>query len=83
MKVNKAYKFRFEPNADQEVVLNNLLGSTRFVWNQMLVVSFGMFARNERINAVNLVNKIPALKISLSSLFGKKLKCSSTSAESA
>ena len=54
MKINKAYKFRLEPNADQEVVLNNLIGSARFVWNQMLALSFEMFARNEHINAVNL-----------------------------
>ena len=63
MKINKAYKFRLEPNADQEVVLNNLVGCARFVWNQMLALSFEMFARNEHINAVNLVNKITALKI--------------------
>ena len=62
MKINKAYKFRLEPNADQEVVLNNLVGCARFVWNQMLALSFEMFARNEHINAVNLVNKITALK---------------------
>ena len=62
MKINKAYKFRLEPNADQEVVLNNLVGSARFVWNHMLVLSFEMLARNEHINAVNLVNKITVLK---------------------
>ena len=62
MKINKAYKFRLEPNAEQEVVLNNLVGSARFVWNQILVVSFEMFAKNEFINATNLVNKITELK---------------------
>lgn len=62
MKINKAYKFRLKPNANQEVVLNNLVGSARFVWNQMLVVSFEMFAKNEFINATNLVNRITGLK---------------------
>ena len=62
MKINKAYKFRLEPNAEQEVVLNNLVGSARFVWNQMLALSFDMFARNEFINATNLVNKIMDIK---------------------
>ncbi|WP_201575869.1 RNA-guided endonuclease TnpB family protein [Psychrobacter sp. H8-1] len=62
MKINKAYKFRLEPNAEQEVVLNNLVGSARFVWNQILAVSFEMFAKNEFINATNLVNKIMDLK---------------------
>ena len=62
MKINKAYKFRLEPNAEQELVLNKLLGSARFVWNQILALSFEMLANNERINKVNLVNKIPELR---------------------
>lgn len=62
MKINKAYKFRLEPNAEQEVILNNLVGSARFVWNQVLAVSFEMFAKNEFINATNLVNKIMDIK---------------------
>ena len=62
MKINKAYKFRLEPNAEQEVILNNLVGSARFVWNQVLALSFDMFAKNEFINATNLVNKIMDIK---------------------
>ena len=62
MKINKAYKFRLEPNAEQEIILNNLVGSARFVWNQMLAISFEMFAKNEFINASNLVNKIMDIK---------------------
>ena len=62
MKINKVYKFRLEPNAEQEVILNNLVGSARFVWNQILAVSFEMFAKDKFINATNLVNKITDLK---------------------
>lgn len=62
MKINKAYKFRLEPNAEQELVLNKLLGSARFVWNQILAISFGMLAKNERINKDVLVKKIPELR---------------------
>ena len=62
MKINKAYKFRLEPNVEQQIILNNLVGSARFVWNQMLAISFEMFAKNEFINATNLVNKIMDLK---------------------
>ncbi|MGP5549080.1 RNA-guided endonuclease InsQ/TnpB family protein [Psychrobacter namhaensis] len=62
MKINKAYKFRLEPNAEQEIILNNLVGSARFVWNHMLAISFEMLAKNEFINATNLVNKIVGLK---------------------
>ncbi|UDM37559.1 transposase [Acinetobacter haemolyticus] len=62
MKINKAYKFRLEPNAEQELVLNKLLGSARFVWNQVLAISFEMLAKNERITKDNLVKKIPDLR---------------------
>lgn len=62
MKINKAYKFRLEPNAEQEIMLNNLAGSARFVWNHILAISFAMFAKDEFINATNLVNKITELK---------------------
>ncbi|MFK4000852.1 RNA-guided endonuclease InsQ/TnpB family protein [Psychrobacter namhaensis] len=62
MKINKAYKCRLEPTAEQAVILNNLVGSARFVWNHMLAISFEMFAKNEFINATNLVNKIMDLK---------------------
>ncbi|WP_296243911.1 MULTISPECIES: RNA-guided endonuclease InsQ/TnpB family protein [unclassified Psychrobacter] len=62
MKINKAYKFRLEPNVEQEIILNNLVGSARFVWNQMLAMSFEMFAKNEFISATNLVNKIMDIK---------------------
>ena len=62
MKINKAYKFRLEPNAEQEIILNNLVGSARFVWNQILAISFEMFAKDEFINATNLVNKIMDIK---------------------
>ena len=62
MKINKAYQFRLEPTVEQAVVLNNLVGSARFVWNQILAASFEMFAKNEYINATSLVNKIMDLK---------------------
>ena len=62
MKINKAYKFRLEPNAEQGVMLTRLVDSARFVWNQVLAVSFEMFAKGEFINATNLVNKITGLK---------------------
>ena len=62
MKINKAYKFRLEPNAEQGVMLTQLVDSARLVWNQILATSFEMFAKGEFINATNLVNKITGLK---------------------
>ena len=62
MKINKAYKFRLEPNAEQGVMLSQLVGSARLVWNQILAMSFEMFAKGEFIDATSLVNKITGLK---------------------
>ena len=32
----KAFKFRLEPNKEQQVLINKTLGCTRFLYNQML-----------------------------------------------
>ena len=56
-KSTKRINLGFEPNAEQELVFKQVFGSARFVWNQILAVSFEMLANNERINKVNLVNK--------------------------
>ena len=34
--MNKAYKYRIYPNADQRVLLAKTFGCCRFIWNQML-----------------------------------------------
>ncbi|WP_164709201.1 helix-turn-helix domain-containing protein, partial [Acinetobacter sp. B51(2017)] len=49
MKILQHYKFRLLPNKEQEILLNQAIGSARFVWNQVLAKSFEMFAKNERI----------------------------------
>ena len=49
MKISQHYKFRLLPNQEQEILLNQAIGSARFVWNQVLAKSFEMFAKNERI----------------------------------
>ena len=36
MKQLKAFKFRIEPNKEQQVLINKTLGCTRFLYNQML-----------------------------------------------
>ena len=36
MKQLKAFKFRIEPNKQQQVLINKTLGCTRFLYNQML-----------------------------------------------
>src|SRR6056297_2850139 len=34
--MNKAFKYRFYPSAEQEILINKTFGCVRFVYNQML-----------------------------------------------
>ena len=34
--MNKAYKFRIYPNAEQQIILTKTFGCVRFIYNQML-----------------------------------------------
>ena len=36
MKINRAYKFRFYPTPEQEILLSKTFGCVRFVWNAVL-----------------------------------------------
>ncbi len=58
MKISQHYKFRLLPNKEQEILLNQAIGSARFVWNQVLAKSFEMFAKNERIRYETIEKKI-------------------------
>ncbi len=49
VKISQHYKFRLLPNQEQEILLNQAIGSARFVWNQILAKSFEMFAKDEFI----------------------------------
>lgn len=43
-KVHKAYKYRIYPTKEQRLYLNQVFGSTRFVWNQ-LVANFNSWSK--------------------------------------
>ncbi len=62
MKILQHYKFRLLPNKEQEILLNQAIGSARFVWNQVLAKSFEMFAKNERIRYETIEKKLLPLK---------------------
>ena len=62
MKISQHYKFRLLPNKEQEILLNQAIGSARFVWNQVLAKSFEMFAKNERIRYETIEKKLLPLK---------------------
>lgn len=62
MMQHTAYRFRLEPTATQAAKLTALLGSARYVWNQVLALSFDMYAKGEHINTDTLVKLIPTLK---------------------
>ncbi len=58
MKILQHYKFRLLPNQEQEILLNQAIGSARFVWNQILAKSFEMFAKDEYIRYESIEKKI-------------------------
>ena len=62
MNISQHYKFRLLPNKEQEILLNQAIGSARFVWNQVLAKSFEMFAKNERIRYETIEKKLLPLK---------------------
>lgn len=47
MKILQQYKFRLLPNEEQEILLNQAIGSARFVWNKILAESFELFSKEE------------------------------------
>ena len=44
---NKAFKFRFFPDSEQELLLNNYFGSARFVYNQTLNYSINHYNQRQ------------------------------------
>ena len=62
MKILQHYKFRLLPNQEQEILLNQAIGSARFVWNQILAKSFEMFAKDEYIRYESIEKKLVPLK---------------------
>ncbi|WP_227609497.1 MULTISPECIES: helix-turn-helix domain-containing protein [unclassified Acinetobacter] len=40
MRISQQYKFRLLPSQEQEILLNQAIGSASFVWNQILAKSF-------------------------------------------
>ncbi|MDM1719944.1 RNA-guided endonuclease InsQ/TnpB family protein [Acinetobacter towneri] len=71
MKISQHCKFRLLPNQEQEILLNQAIGSARFVWNQILAKSFEMFAKDEFIRYETIEkNLVPLKKIPEFSFLG-------------
>ncbi len=62
VKISQHYKFRLLPNQEQEIWLNQAIGSARFVWNQILAKSFEMFAKDEFIRYETIEKNLVPLK---------------------
>lgn len=62
MNISQHYKFRLLPNKEQEILLNQAIGSARFVWNQILAKSFEMFAKDEYIRYETIEKNLVPLK---------------------
>ncbi|WOE33228.1 MULTISPECIES: helix-turn-helix domain-containing protein [unclassified Acinetobacter] len=50
------------PHQEQQILLNQAMGSARFVWNQMLAKSFKMFAKDEYIRYESIEKNLKPLK---------------------
>lgn len=63
MLVNKAYKYRLEPTAEQETVLNKTVGCCRFVYNYFLKLNIDQYAKDETfVFNHQMVTMLPLLK---------------------
>jgi putative transposase len=59
----RTYKFLLKPNADQITQLNNMIGSTRFIWNYMLDLNIKQYKQNKTfIWAFDMQKLLPKLK---------------------
>ena len=48
MKFNKGYKYRLHPNEEQEELINKIIGSCRFIYNQILGKAIDYYKENEK-----------------------------------
>ena len=62
MKISQYYQFRLFPHQEQEILLNQAIGSVRFVWNQILAQSFELFIKEEYIRYEVLEKHLLPLK---------------------
>lgn len=62
-KVMKAYKFRLYPNKEQQFILNQWIGCSRWVWNYMLDFNKRKYEQeNKFVFYVEMNNMLPELK---------------------
>jgi putative transposase len=75
-KLNKAYKFRIYPNAEQAVMFAKTFGCVRFIYNKMLADKMAYY--KETLNSGNPNSKsltvTPAKYINVNIKMTKKLK---------
>lgn len=63
MLVNKAYKYRLEPTAEQETTLNKTVGCCRFVYNYFLKLNIDQYAKDKTfVFNHQMVTMLPLLK---------------------
>ena len=63
MKHLQAYKFRIEPNGEQQRAMRRIAGSCRFVWNKALALQIANHEAGEKfINHFDMCKWLPVWK---------------------
>ncbi len=63
MFVNKAFKFKLGPTAEQEVMLNKTVGCCRFVYNYFLKLNINQYEKDKTfVFNHQMVTRLPELK---------------------
>ena len=63
MFVNKAFKFKLEPTAEQEIMLNKTAGCCRFVYNYFLKLNINQYEKDKTfVFNHKMVTMLPELK---------------------
>ena len=75
MKRLQAYKFRIEPNGEQQRAMRRIAGSCRFVWNRALALQIANHEAGEKfINHFAMCKWLPVWKKEPDTLWLKELR---------
>ena len=63
MKVHKGFKFRLYPTPEQESMLSQQAGNTRFLWNKFLESNIKTYKETQKFRfSYEMITSLPKLK---------------------